>query len=127
MIEPLFNPKSIAVVGASRDKEKVGNIVLRNVMSTFAGKIFPVNQSADTVEGIKAFKSIKDIGEVPDLAIIAVPREAVPGVMEMAGETGTKSAIIITSGFKEVDERGAELQSQIDLLASKYGIRYLGP
>ena len=127
MIEPLFNPKSIAVVGASRDKEKVGNIVLRNVMSTFAGKIYPVNQSADSVEGIKAFKSIKDIGEVPDLAIIAVPREAVPGVMEMAGETGTKSAIIITSGFKEVDERGAELQSQIDLLASKYGIRYLGP
>lgn len=127
MIDELFNPKSIAVVGASRDKEKVGNIVLRNVMSTFAGKIYPVNQSADSVEGVKAYKSIKGIGEVPDLAIVAVPREAVPGVMEMAGETGVKSAIIITSGFKEVDERGAELQSQIDSLASKYGIRYLGP
>ncbi len=127
MLEKLFNPKSISVVGASRDREKVGNIVLRNVMSTFNGKIYPVNQSADAVEGIKAYKSLKEIGDVPDLAIVAVPREAVPGIMEMAGEIGTKSAIIITSGFKEVDERGAELQKQIDSLASKYGIRYLGP
>ncbi len=127
MLEKLFNPNSITIVGASRDRGKVGNIILRNIMSTFSGKIYPVNQSADVVEGIKAYKSLKDIGEAPDLAIIAVPREAVPGVIEMTGEIGTKSAILITSGFREVDERGAELQDQIDTLASKYGIRYLGP
>jgi len=127
MIEGLFNPKSIAVVGASTNKEKVGNIVLRNVMATFTGKIYPVNQGADSVEGLKAYRSLKDIGDVPDLAIIAVPREAVPAVMEMGGEIGTRSAIIITSGFREVDQRGAELQDEIDKIASKFGIRYLGP
>ncbi|MDG7044599.1 MAG: acetate--CoA ligase family protein [Nitrososphaerota archaeon] len=128
MLDTLFNPRSIAIVGASRDTEKVGNIILRNIVkNTFSGKIYVVNNKADTVEGLKSYKSLTDIGENIDLMVITVPRDAVPSVMEEGGKLGIKSAIIITSGFKEVDEHGSELQDKVSAICNSYQIRYLGP
>jgi len=127
MLENLFHPKSIAIVGASRDKEKIGNILLRNIKSTYQGKIYPVNNKVPAIENVKAYKSLKDIGSPVDLVIISIPREGVPEIMEEVGSIGTKVAVIITSGFREVDEEGAKLEEQVSQIAKKYGIRFLGP
>ncbi|MGC8497307.1 MAG: acetate--CoA ligase family protein [Thermoplasmata archaeon] len=127
MLENLFHPKSIAIVGASRDKDKIGNILLRNIKSTYQGIIYPVNNKVSTIENIQAYKSLKDIKAPVDLVIISIPREGVPEIMQEVGEIGTKVAVIITSGFREVDEEGAKLEEQVSQIAKKYGIRFLGP
>ena len=82
MLEELFKPRSIAIVGASREKEKIGNIILRNIKSTYQGKLYPVNDKVDSVEGIRAYKSLIDIGEPVDLVIVSIPRDGVPNFME---------------------------------------------
>jgi acetyl coenzyme A synthetase (ADP forming)-like protein len=126
MLEKLFRPSSVAVVGASRNRDKVGNIVLRNVLSTFRGKVFAVNEKADSVEGVKSSRSLKDVRSV-DLVIVAVPRTAVPEVMEEAVQVGAGAAVVITSGFRETDEEGAKLENELVSIARKGGVRVLGP
>lgn len=126
-LDYLFRPKSIAIIGASRNREKVGNVIFRNVSSTFRGKVYPVNNKSEIIEGVQSFKSIKDIQDDVDVAIISVPRESVSQVMEEAGEKGVKSAIVITSGFREVGEEGEKLERELTNTAKKYGIRFLGP
>ncbi|BBG27101.1 acetate--CoA ligase family protein [Sulfuracidifex tepidarius] len=126
-LDSLFKPKNIAVIGASRNKEKVGNVITRNLISTFRGKIFPVNNKAESVEGLTAYKSIKDIKDDVDLAIVSVPREASIEVMEEAGEKGVKASIVITAGFREVGGDGVKLEEELKRVASKYSIRFLGP
>ncbi len=127
MIEHLFHPKSIAIIGASRHRNKVGNIVLRNLIATFHGKIFPVNKHESVIEGLKAYRSVKDINEGIDLAIISIPRDFVVDALEEAGEVGIKAAIILTSGFRELDEIGAKLEEELKAIARRYNIRFLGP
>ena len=124
-LDDLFKPKSIAVIGASRYKEKVGNVVFRNLLSTYHGKLYPVNTKAEDVEGVKAYKSVKDIPDPVDLVVITVPREAVPQVMEESVEKGVKAAIVITAGFREVGE--VKLEEEVISIARKGGIRVLGP
>jgi acetate---CoA ligase (ADP-forming) len=126
-LDSLFKPQSIAVVGASRDREKVGNIVLRNIQSTFHGKVYAVNNKAEEVENLKSYKTITEISEQVDLAVLTVPRQLVPQVMEEAATKGTKSVIIITSGFREVDAIGAKLEDEIGKIARDSGMRFLGP
>ncbi|MDG7011704.1 MAG: acetate--CoA ligase family protein [Nitrososphaerota archaeon] len=126
-LEPLFRPSSIAVVGASREKSKIGNIILRNLMGTYNGKILPINPSAEVVEGIPAFRSLADARAPVDLMVVAVPREIVPKVVGEAIESGVKAGIIITSGFREADAIGAKLEAEITEAASKSGLRLLGP
>ncbi|ACP37553.1 acetate--CoA ligase family protein [Saccharolobus islandicus] len=121
----LFKPRSIAVVGASRYKEKVGNVIFRNLLSTFHGKLYPVNAKAEDVEGVKAFKSVKEIPDDIDLGIITVPREIVPQVMEELVEKGVRASIVITAGFREVGEE--KLENEVIGIARKGGIRVLGP
>ncbi|MEW9492449.1 MAG: CoA-binding protein, partial [Candidatus Aramenus sulfurataquae] len=123
----LFRPSSIAVVGASRNREKIGNIITRNLLATFRGKIYPVNNKAEKVENLQAYKSLKEIPGDVDLAIISVPREYVVQVMEDAVEKQVKAAIVITAGFKEIGEEGAKLEEQLVSVAKKGGIRFLGP
>ncbi|MEM3329534.1 MAG: acetate--CoA ligase family protein [Saccharolobus sp.] len=126
-LDYLFKPSSIAVIGASRNREKIGNVVFRNVRSTFRGKVYPINNKAEEIDGIKSFKSIKEVKDNVDLAIIAIPRDSVPQVMEELGESNVKAAIIITSGFREVGDEGAKLEEEVKSIAKKYGIRFLGP
>ena len=84
MLEQLFKPKSIAIVGASSDSLKVGNIILRNIASSYSGKIYPVNNKSTEISGYTVYKNLRDIKGQVDLVVIVVPRDAVPGVMEDA-------------------------------------------
>ncbi|KQB35874.1 acetate--CoA ligase family protein, partial [Acidiplasma aeolicum] len=127
MIESLFRPESIAVVGASNDKNKVGNIIFRNIISTFNGKIFAVNTNGSVIENYQSYKSLKDIKENVDLVVVAVPRDAVPSVIQDAVDIKAGAAIIITSGFKETDEHGADLEKQIIDIARNGNLSILGP
>lgn len=126
-LDSLFRPKSIAVVGASRSREKIGNIVIRNILSTYKGRIYPVNNKAEDIEGLKAYKSLKEIPSEIDLTIVAVPRDSVIQVIEDAIEKDVKAAIVITSGFKEIGEEGAKLEEELVTIARKGRIRVLGP
>lgn len=123
----LFDPKSIAVVGASKRREKIGNILFRNLAATFKGRLYAVNAEGGDVEGKRASKSLALIHDEVDLIVVAVPRDAVPDVMTEAAKKRVKGAVIITSGFREVDEHGAELEAKVREIAQHAGIRIFGP
>jgi len=123
-----FNPESVAIVGASRQKNKVGYEILTNMIAAgYKGKIFPVNPKADAIEGLKCYPDLKSIGETPDLVIIIVPAKIVPAIMQECAKVGAKSVIIITAGFKETGKEGKELEDQIVQIARQSGIRIIGP
>src|SRR5512134_1716141 len=99
--ESFFNPKSVAIVGASRQKGKVGYEILSNMLAAgYKGKLYPVNSQADEIEGVKCYPTLESIGAVPELAILVIPAKIVPDVMQQCAKLGTKSVIIITAGFK---------------------------
>ena len=127
-LESFFNPKSVAVVGASRQRGKVGYEILANMIEAgYEGQIYPVNPKTDTIEGLKCYPDIKSIGKTPDLVIIIIPAKFVPEIMQQCAKVGVKSVIIITAGFKEVGEEGRELEKQIVQIARRAGIRIIGP
>jgi len=119
-------PQSIAVIGAS-EKPGVGKAIFSNIINGYKGKIYPITPSNPTVFGLKAYKSVLDIPEEVDLAVVATPNKIVPAVMEEVGKKKIKGAIIVSAGFKEVDERGARLEKEIASVGKKYGIRIIGP
>jgi acetyl coenzyme A synthetase (ADP forming)-like protein len=127
-LESFFDPKSVAIVGASRQKGKVGYEILVNLMQGgYAGQIFPVNPNADSIEGLRCFADLASIGQVPDLVIVIVPAKYVPAVMEDCAKIHVKSVIIITAGFKEVGKEGRMLEEQVSRIARRGGIRFIGP
>jgi len=121
-----LNPQSIAVIGAS-EKPGVGKAIFSNIVNGYKGKIYPITPSNPTVYGINAFKSVLDISEDIDLAVIATPNKIVPQVMEEIGKKKIKGVIIVSAGFKEVDESGAQLEKQIGDIGKQYGTRIIGP
>jgi acetyltransferase len=126
--ESFFNPKSIAIVGASRQKSKVGYELLASIMGAgYKGKIYPVNPQADTIEGLKCYPALESIQQVPELVIIIIPAKIVPAIMRQCAKIGTRAVIIITAGFKEVGKEGRELEEQIIQTARQAGIRVIGP
>ena len=128
MLEAFFEPKSIAVIGASRKKGKVGNEVLKNIIeSGFKGKIFPVNPKAEEILGQKCYSSVLNIPDEIDLGVIIIPAAFVPKVVEEAGKKGIKALIIISAGFREVGGEGTKLEDEIIKICKKYNIRVLGP
>ncbi len=126
-IEALFNPRSIAIIGASRNPQKPGYQVLYNLKQKYKGKIYPVNPNADKILGLKAYPSILEVPDEVDLAVIVIPAEKVPKAAEECGEKGVKTLIVISGGFKEVGPKGAELEEQLVSIVKKYGMRLLGP
>jgi len=127
-LEKFFNPQSVAVVGASRHKGKVGCEVLLNVIRAgYEGKVFPVNPYADTIEGLKCYPDLESIGQVPDLVVIIVPAKIVPSIMQQCAKIGAKSVVIVTAGFKEAGKEGSELEKQVIQIVQRAGIRVLGP
>ncbi len=127
-VQKLFNPSSVAVIGASRHPGKVGNAVVKNLLrGGYKGKIYPVNPKATEILGLRSYSSIKDINNPVDLAVITVPNKLVPGVMEQLGEKKVSTAIIISAGFKETGGKGVELEREVVRIAKKHGIRFLGP
>jgi len=122
-IDLLFNPRSIALIGASHSEEKLGGITLKNLLR-FRGEVFPVNPVYDELMGRKAYHSIKDIGKPIDVVIIIRPAHEVPDIIkDISGITGY--AIIMSSGFAEVGED--RLQETVRMIGKERGIRILGP
>ncbi len=126
--ESFFNPKSVAIVGASHHKGKVGyEILAKMIEAGYEGKIFPVNPQADTIQGLQCYTDLKSVEQVPELVVIIVPAGDVPLVMQQCARIQVKSVVIITAGFKEVGEEGEELEKQIIQIAKRAGIRVIGP
>jgi 4-hydroxybutyryl-CoA synthetase (ADP-forming) len=119
-------PQSIAVIGAS-ERPGVGRAIFSNIVNGYKGKIYPISASNPTVFGIVAHKSVIDIPEDIDLAVIATPNRTIPTVMEEIGRKKIKGTIIVSAGFKEVDEYGAKLEKEIGEIGRKYGTRIIGP
>ncbi len=126
--ENFFNPESVAIVGASRQKSKVGYEILASMMEAgYKGQIYPVNPKADIIEGLKCYPDLESIKQVPKLVIIIVPARFVSAIMQQCAKIGTRAVIIITAGFKEVGEEGRELEQQVIQIARQAGIRVIGP
>ncbi len=127
-LEPIFNPRSIAVIGASRHRGKVGYAIMRNlIMNEYQGKLFPVNPKADSVWGIKAYPSVLDIPDPVDLAIIMIPADLVEGAVEECGKKGVRGLVVITAGFREIGPVGEAREKTLKDLAKKYGMVLVGP
>src|SRR3989304_2042397 len=106
-LRPTFNPRSIAVIGASRHRGKVGYAIMRNlIMNEYQGKLFPVNPKADSVWRIKAYPSVLDIPDSVDLAIIMIPADLVEGVVEECGKKGVRGLVVIMAGDRGNRARG---------------------
>ena len=128
MLEKFFDPKSVAVIGASGNKNKVGYSLVANLL--IAGRkreIYPVSIKEKEILGIPAFASVQDISAEIDLAIIAVRADIVPQILEECGKKKIPNVIIISSGFKEMGQAGKELEEQISKIAQNFDISLLGP
>ncbi len=127
-LEKLFNPKSIAIIGATDKKYKVGYALFRNIVyGGYKGKIYPVNNHLDTLEGFKVYKSVKEIDDCIDLAIIAIPLQYVPDLLDDLKEKCVEAAVVIAAGGREIGEKGKEREQKIVEKARELGIRFLGP
>ncbi|MFP3937066.1 MAG: acetate--CoA ligase alpha subunit [Phycisphaerae bacterium] len=127
-LEGFFDPKSVAVVGASRQKGKVGHEVVANlVRGGFAGEVYPVNPKAEDVEGLRCYPDLKSIETPPELAVISIPAKLVAGVIRECGQVGCKNAIVITAGFKETGDEGRKLEEDLVQTARRAGVRIIGP
>jgi acyl-CoA synthetase (NDP forming) len=125
---PIMHPRSVAMVGASNDFSKMGSIQLMNLMAgKYSGKIYPIHPKEEAVFGLQAYRNARELPEAADLAILTIPTSAVTEVLRDLGERGVKRAIIISGGFKEVGEKGRELEAEILRIARQYNIRFLGP
>jgi acyl-CoA synthetase (NDP forming) len=127
-LTPLLSPRSIAVLGASNDPTRISGRPIAYMKSQgFKGAIYPVNPNRPEVQGLKAYPSVADLPETPDVAIVAVSAEhAVQGVADLAAR-GVKGALVFTAGFAEMDEAGEVAQNQMVAAAHAHGMRILGP
>ncbi len=128
MLENLFNPKSVAIIGASQTPGKVGYALLENMKSFgFKGPIYPVNPKAKEILGLKCYPDIKSLPDGVDMAVIIIPSKLVPEAVEECGKKGIDAAIVISAGFKEVGHDGADLEKRLESSAMTSGVRFLGP
>jgi len=130
MLEAFFNPKSVAVVGASTSPEKLGYAVLDNLVNggyAEVGKIYPINPKADEILGQKAYPSVLDVPETIDLAVIVIPYPYVPAVLEECGKKEIPGVVVISAGFREAGMDGLERELELIQLAKKYKFRLIGP
>ncbi|HSQ85841.1 MAG TPA: CoA-binding protein, partial [Desulfobacterales bacterium] len=127
-LDAILKPKSVAVIGASTSPDKIGYEILKNILdSGFKGSVYPINPKADVILDLPCHKSVKDIAEPPDLAVVIIPARFVPQAVQECGEAGVKGAVIITGGFSEAGVEGEALQNQVVEMAQKFGVRIIGP
>jgi acetyltransferase len=124
----LFEPKSVAVIGASDREQSVGNILFKNILeSGYKGRLYAINPKHETVQGVQAYKSIEEIGARVELAVIATRPQTLPEIIAQCGRSGVKNVIVITSGFSEAGHSGAALERKMMEIARSYNVRVLGP
>jgi acyl-CoA synthetase (NDP forming) len=127
-LDTLFRPRSIAIYGASDDVTKIGGRPLQFLRKYgYAGRIFPINRKAGTVQSLQAFASVAELPEAPELAVIAVPPEAVLDAIRDCAAKGVRAAVILSAGFSEMGEEGSRLQGEIAQAARASGMRVVGP
>ena len=128
MLNNFFNPKSVAVVGASRMPGKVGYDILKNIIQYgYQGSVYPINPGATEILGVKTYASLADVPGKIDLAVIVVPAKNVIETIEQCGAKEIDSAIIISAGFKESGIEGAKLEAELVKKAKEAGVRFIGP
>lgn len=124
----LFEPASVAVIGASAESNKVGNIILGNIIeSGFQGPLYPINPRYPEIMGLKCYPRVIDVPGPVEMAVVVVPAKFVLQVMEECGQKGVRAAVVISAGFKEVGLEGAKLERQLGEIAHRYGMRVVGP
>ncbi len=125
-LDRMFNPRSVAVIGASRTEGKIGNTLVRNIVTYgYEGAVYPINQNPGEVYGKKIYATVQDVPGDIDLAVVAVPAPCVRDEVENCGKKGIKHIVIVSSGFKEIGKRKEEME--VLAAARKYGSRILGP
>ncbi|SFM18600.1 acetate--CoA ligase family protein [Variovorax sp. OV329] len=127
-LDAVFQPRSIAIFGASDDATKIGGRPLQFLQKYgYAGAIYPINRKGGVVQTLPAYASVAEVPEAPDLAVVAVPPEGVLDVVRDCARRGVRAAVILSSGFSEMGEAGSRLQSQISQVARDSGMRVVGP
>jgi len=127
-LDPLFEPSSVALIGASERLDKVGGRLLDNLLAAgFQGRLFAVNPKYASVRGIPCVASVSQLAQPVDLAVVATPAATVPGVIEECGRAGIRAAVVITAGFRETGDAGAALERELLECARRHGVRVLGP
>jgi len=127
MIDAIFNPNSIAVIGASAEEKKVGHAVLKNLLQGFVGKIYPINPSKNEILSLPCYPSVSVVPDKIDLAIIVIPAKAVADALRDCSKAGVKGVVVITAGFKEVGGDGVDREKEIISIVRNSGMRMVGP
>src|SRR4051812_26162333 len=127
-LDVFFSPKNVAVIGATENPGSVGRTILWNLFtSPFGGTVYPVNPKRPSVLGVKAYKSVSDIPEAVDLAVLVTPPASIPGRTRECGEKDVRGAIVISAGFKEAGAEAARLEKGLLAEAQAANIRGIGP
>ncbi len=127
-LELFFRPRSVAVIGVSASRGRIGHEILRSIVEGgYDGKVFPVTISAKEILGLRCYESVLQIPEPVDLAVYALPSNLAPQIMEECGVKGVKNVIIVSGGFKEVGGSNIDLETEVVRIAKKYGMRVIGP
>ncbi|GAA5526721.1 acetate--CoA ligase alpha subunit [Herpetosiphon gulosus] len=128
MLEEIFAPQSVAVVGASPDPSRLGHRVLKNVIDNgYKGRIYPIHPTASAVLGQTAYPSVAAVPNDVELAVLVIPPQHVLNVVEECGQKGVRGLVVITAGFKEVGGEGVKLEHQLVEIVQRYGMRMVGP
>ncbi|MGD9086312.1 MAG: CoA-binding protein, partial [Desulfobacterales bacterium] len=127
-LDRIFNAESVAIIGASRNETKRGYQAIRTLLDEkYEGKIYPVNPREKSILGFKCYKSVTDIDEPIDVALVATPAKTLPSVLADCGKKGVKGAVVLAGGFGEIGSDGRKLEDEMVAAAKKYNIRLIGP
>jgi acetyl coenzyme A synthetase (ADP forming)-like protein len=127
-LRPFFEPRSVAVIGASRRRGSLGGELFRNILEgDFAGAAYPVNRDGEPVAGVRAYRSIEELPETADVAVISLPGAAVLEAAEQALRSGVRALVVISAGFAEIGSEGVERQEELLALVRAHGARLIGP
>ena len=127
-LDPILAPRTIAVIGASRAPNTIGHQILANLVTYgFTGTVYPVHPHAPAVHAMKAWPSVSALPEVVDMAVVCVPKGAVPGVAEECGRRGVRGLVVISAGFREVGGAGVAREQELVAICQRHGMRLVGP
>ena len=128
VLDPIFRPSSVAVIGASTQHGTIGRETLHNILvAEFNGKVFPVNPKASVIHSIKAYSTILDVPDAVDLAIVIVPKQFVAEGARQCGEKGVKGLVVVSAGFSEVGKEGKKRELEVLRGVQEHGMRMIGP